>query len=266
MRAGGRADQDLLYVEISRASEGFELVVDDRELLAERLAERPGIDEGALEVIGADLTAPVVDPDLFAGLQADWRQWPELCWKASSLDVAPEALDEHRQWRGEGDRLMTQARNLLMDRGEDGRHLSAMEGVRSGLESSLARIETVQTADDLAREIEDRGSHIEALRVNHDALRRPSGEVAPTVRWHRYEPLVPGDRLRWTDTSGAGPQDSEAIVLSISAGNRPSEVRSIKVERLGDSTRASYGPGRTETLRSWNLNNLTENCGCRRVL
>ena len=63
----------MLYVEISRASEGFELVVDDRELLSERLAERPGIDEGALEAIGADLAAPVVDPDLFAGLQADWR-------------------------------------------------------------------------------------------------------------------------------------------------------------------------------------------------
>ena len=73
LEAGGRADQDILYVEISRASEGFELVVDDRELLAERLAERPGIDEGALEAIGADLAAPVVDPDLFAGLQADWR-------------------------------------------------------------------------------------------------------------------------------------------------------------------------------------------------
>ena len=217
LEAGGRADQDLLYVEISRASEGFELVVDDRELLAERLAERPGIDEGALEAIGADLAAPVVDPDLFAGLQADWRslrrradeegrvlylaggygevvaqiaalgviedlpadmrgfvdtvleehaalqrrdqeirglaeslgshwrQWPELCWKASSLSVAPETLDEHRQWRGEGDRLIAQAQDLLGDQGEDGRHVSAMEGVRSGLESSLARIEKVRT-------------------------------------------------------------------------------------------------------------------------
>ena len=223
LEAGGRADQDLLYVEISRASEGFELVVDDRELLAERLAERPGIDEGALEAIGADLAAPVVDPDLFAGLQADWRslrrradeegrvlyladgygevvaqiavlgviedlpadmrefvdtvleehaahqrrdeeirglaeslgshwrQWPELCWKASSLGVSPEALDQHRQWRGEGDRLVNEARDLLANRGEDGRHLAAMEGVRSGLESSLAQIEKVRTADDLAR-------------------------------------------------------------------------------------------------------------------
>ena len=171
LEAGGRADQDMLYVEISRASRDFELVVDDRELLSERLAERPGIDEGALEAIGASLAPPVVDPDLFAGLQADWRslqrradaagrvsylasgygevlapiaalgviedlpadmrgfvdtvlaehtaqqqrddkirglaesldghwrQWPELCWQAASLGVAPEALDEHRQWR-----------------------------------------------------------------------------------------------------------------------------------------------------------------------
>ena len=226
LEAGGRADQDLLYVEISRASEGFELVVDDREQLAERLAERPGIDEGALEAIGAGLAAPVVDPDLFAGLQADWRslrrradeegrvlyladgygevvaqiaalgviedlpadmrgfvdtvleehtahqqrddkirglaeslgshwrQWPELCWKASSLDVVPEALDEHRQWRSDGDRLAAQARNLLEDRGEDGRHLAAMEGVRSGLDSSLARIEKVRAFDNLARKME----------------------------------------------------------------------------------------------------------------
>ena len=85
---------------------------------------------------------------LAESLGSHWRQWPELCWKASSLGVAPEALDQHRQWRGEGYRLMAQARDLLVDRGEDGRHLSAMEGVRLGLESSLARIETVRTAAD----------------------------------------------------------------------------------------------------------------------
>ncbi len=649
LEAGGRADQDLLYVEISRASEGFELVVDDRELLADRLAERPGIDEGALEAIGAGLAAPVVDPDLFAGLQADWRslrrradeegrvlyladgygevvaqiaalgviedlpadmrgfvdtvleehtahqrrddkirglaeslgsywrQWPELSWKASLLDVAPETLDEHRQWRGDGDRLAAQARNLLTDRGEDGHHLSAMKGVRSGLESSLARIEKVRTFDDLARfergwtgiilgasktsvpeihvpgyrdvaeigkrlsgteglddgqyrmianwqkadrlqgeltarieslpneaaalvernrassseasgnaenvpnaawknqcetladecramldpdsdhapylnaiagvrdrigeagsfletallemdiasfhrlaravknwagktggleidapdhpelmrqastlgerngvsaedqetiresinanahwkkaraevgkflelvvwvdgkrkeheagcekagrllpapsrlrlgaeqvcdtaerleskmdagernalirsagkdkvkdldsldstvreihnwlavdevarKMENRGSHIKALRVNQDILRRLSRKVAPTtVRWHRNEPLVPGDRLRWTDTSRAKPQYSEAIVLSISAGKHPDKVDSIMIEMLRDSARVLRGSGKKKTLQSKDLNNLTENCGCQRV-
>ena len=88
---------------------------------------------------------------LAESLGSHWRQWPELCWKASSLGVAPETLDEHRQWRGEGDRLIAQASNLLANQGEDGHHLAAMEGVRSGLESSLARIEKVRTFDDLAR-------------------------------------------------------------------------------------------------------------------
>ena len=46
---------------------------------------------------------------------------------------------------------MNEARDLLVNRGEDGRHLAAMDGVRSGLDSSLAQIEKVRTAADLAR-------------------------------------------------------------------------------------------------------------------
>ena len=222
LEAGGRADQDMLYVEISRASEGFELVVDDRELLAERLAERPGIDEGALEAIGADLAAPVVDPDLFAGLQADWRslrrradeegrvpyladgygevvaqiaalgviedlpadmrgfvdtvleehtahqqrddkirglaeslgshwrQWPELCWKASSLGVAPEALDEHRQWRGEGDRLIAHRPGTCSKTGVKTDAISQRwKESGPGWSHRLRRFEKVRTIDDL---------------------------------------------------------------------------------------------------------------------
>ena len=107
LEAGGRADQDLLYVEISRASEGFELVVDDRELLAERLAERPGIDEGALEAIGADLASPVVDPDLFAGLQADWRSLRRRADRGRQSLVPGRRLRrgsgaDRRAWRDRG--------------------------------------------------------------------------------------------------------------------------------------------------------------------
>ena len=32
--------------------------------------------------------------------------------------------------------------------------------------------------------------------MNHDALRGPTGEVAPTVRWHRHEPLVPETSIK----------------------------------------------------------------------
>ena len=63
------------------------------------------------------------------------------------MEALPEAL--LGTIRQAGDRLAAQARNLLGDQGEDGRHLAAMEGVRSGLESSLARIEKVRTAGGL---------------------------------------------------------------------------------------------------------------------
>ena len=35
---------------------------------------------------------------------------------------------DHRAWRGERDRLMAQARDQLVDQGQDGRHLATMEG------------------------------------------------------------------------------------------------------------------------------------------
>ena len=79
-----------------------------------------------------------------------WRQWPEICWKASSLGVAPEALDEHRQWRSEGDRLDgTGTEPARETRVKTDAISQRWNGVRSGLESSLARIEKVRTADDL---------------------------------------------------------------------------------------------------------------------
>ena len=67
------SDQTLLYVQMSRASEDFVLLTDDREALADTLARRPGLEEGALEAIGESLAAdPVVEPEVFAKLRADW--------------------------------------------------------------------------------------------------------------------------------------------------------------------------------------------------
>ena len=71
--AEGLTDQTMLYVEMSRASEEFLLLTDDREALAEVLLHRPGIEESALEAIGEALTAtPVVEPEVFERLRADW--------------------------------------------------------------------------------------------------------------------------------------------------------------------------------------------------
>ena len=51
------------------------------------------------------------------------------------------ALEDYEPWRNEGDGLADEARALLSDDGADGRHLSSMDGVRPGIESSLEKIE-----------------------------------------------------------------------------------------------------------------------------
>ena len=71
--AGGMADQDLFYVEVSRASEGFSLLTDDREALIEKLETSYAVPDSALDALGEDLDPPVVDPDEAAALVADWE-------------------------------------------------------------------------------------------------------------------------------------------------------------------------------------------------
>ena len=72
--AGGWVDRELFHVELSRVSEAFLLLTDDREALVERLEAREGREDGALEALGIDLSElPVVDPEVFAALAADWR-------------------------------------------------------------------------------------------------------------------------------------------------------------------------------------------------
>ena len=72
--AAGMADSDLFYVEISRASEGFTLLTDDREALIETLETSYAVPDSALEALGEDLDAAVVDPDETAVLLRDWRR------------------------------------------------------------------------------------------------------------------------------------------------------------------------------------------------
>ena len=71
--AGGMAQSDLFYVEVSRASEGFSLLTDDREALIEALETSPEVPDSALEALGEDFDAAVVDPDEAAALLADWK-------------------------------------------------------------------------------------------------------------------------------------------------------------------------------------------------
>ena len=72
--AGGWVDPELFHVELSRVSEAFLLLTDDREALIERLEAQDWSEDGALEALGIDLSKPpVVDPEEFAALAADWR-------------------------------------------------------------------------------------------------------------------------------------------------------------------------------------------------
>ena len=71
--AGAGADRELFHVELSRASEEFLLLTDDRDALIESMAYDRG-EDGALEALGIDLSEPpAVDPEVFAALAADWR-------------------------------------------------------------------------------------------------------------------------------------------------------------------------------------------------
>ena len=84
--AGGRADRELLQVELSRVSEAFLLLTDDREALVERLKAHDRSEDGALEALGISLAEPpVVDPEVVAALAADFRRRPAVEGRMGSL-------------------------------------------------------------------------------------------------------------------------------------------------------------------------------------
>ena len=72
--ADGWVDRELFHVELSRVTEEFLLLTDDRDALVERLKAPDLGEDGALEALGIDLSEPpAVDPEVFAALAADWR-------------------------------------------------------------------------------------------------------------------------------------------------------------------------------------------------
>ena len=72
--AGGWVDRELFHVELSRVSESFLLLTDDRDALVERLQAPELSEDGALEALGIDLSEPpAVDPEVFAALASDWQ-------------------------------------------------------------------------------------------------------------------------------------------------------------------------------------------------
>ena len=93
--AHGATDQAMFHVEVSRAAEAFLLLTDDREALVEMLEARPDREEGALEVLGLDpAEPPVVEPELFEALAADWRT---LRGQAGETDAQPFSLPGYEE-------------------------------------------------------------------------------------------------------------------------------------------------------------------------
>ena len=93
--AYGAMDQAMFHVEVSRAAEAFLLLTDDREALVEMLEARPGREEGALEALGLDpAEPPVVEPELFEVLAADWRA---LRGQAGETDAQPFSLPGYEE-------------------------------------------------------------------------------------------------------------------------------------------------------------------------
>ena len=93
--AGGAADRELFHVEISRVTDDFLLLTDDRETLIELLKAREGGDDGALAALGIDPAAvSAVDPELFAALAADWRALRE---KGEETSTVPFFVPGYRE-------------------------------------------------------------------------------------------------------------------------------------------------------------------------
>ena len=93
--AHGATDQAMFHVEVSRAAEAFLLLTDDREALVEMLEARPDREEGALEALGLDpAEPPVVEPELFEALAADWRA---LRGRAGETGAQPFSLPGYEE-------------------------------------------------------------------------------------------------------------------------------------------------------------------------
>ena len=140
--AGGMVDRELFHVELSRVSEEFLLLTDDRDALIESMAyDRSEV--GALEALGIDLSeTPAVDPEEFAALAADWRA---LLREGEETNTVPFFLRGYRE-------VMAQAAALaqIEDLPEDMRRLT--DTMLAKHEEHLAHDREVQGLVDGIRE------------------------------------------------------------------------------------------------------------------
>ena len=132
--AGAGADRELFHVELSRVSEEFLLLTDDRDALVEGMAYDRS-EDGALEALGIDLSeTPAVDPEEFAALAADWRA---LLREGAAANTVPFFLPGYRDTMAQAAALST-----IEDLPEDMRRLT--DTMLAEHEGHLARDREVQ--------------------------------------------------------------------------------------------------------------------------
>ena len=109
--AGAGADRELFHVELSRVSEEFLLLTDDRDALIESMAYDRS-EDGALEALGIDLSEPpAVDPEEFAVLASDWQA---LLREGEATNTVPFLLPGYRDTMAQAAAL-TQIEDLPED-------------------------------------------------------------------------------------------------------------------------------------------------------
>ena len=225
--AGGWVDPELFHVELSRVSEAFLLLTDDREALIERLEAQDWSEDGALEALGIDLSEPpVVDPEEFAALAADWRA---LLREGEETNTLPFFLTGYRD-------VMARAAALaqIEDLPEDMRRLTG---------TMLAEHE-----GHLARDREVRGL---VERVRDHWRRWPELGWAAQARECAVEELAQYDT--WREEGVALLEAGRSQARGGRRGGTPSPCHAGSARRPGRGrrdARAHAAPRRCRTLRT----------------
>ncbi len=140
---GVMTDRALLYVEMSRARDGFVLLTDDREQLAHRLEQEIGVSHSALEATGHALHRIDREVSRKEPLRPALQEWRALKAEAGRDGISPflkegsDALLDRlrRRAEAEADSAPEEIGRILADRAEHARgsDRDALEGMLDGL-------------------------------------------------------------------------------------------------------------------------------------
>ena len=213
--ASGMVDRDLFHVELSRVSEEFLLLTDDRDALVESMAYDRS-EDGALEALGIDLSeTPAVNAEEFAALAADWRA---LLREGEETHTVPFFLPGYRDTMAQAaalaqiedlpEDMRRLAGTMLAKHEEHLAHDREVQGLVEGIRDHWRRwpeLGWAASAQGLA--VEQLSEHA-AWREEGAALLEAAGtrlgadgEAAPRVAAHHLH-AMPGGRAGLEDAVG----------------------------------------------------------------